>query len=64
MIMILTIEVFGFKDEKIPIRAAVFYYRLDKSILAYLIIYYANANPIIWWYQYDMYTLLIFNWRK
>ena len=47
MIMILKIDVSGYEDGKNPIRAAIFYYRLDKSILAYLIIYYANANPII-----------------
>lgn len=42
MIMILTMEVFDFEDAKYHILAAVYDYRVDKRILAYLIIHYAN----------------------
>ena len=50
MIMILTIEAFCYEDAKNQITAAICYYRVDKSILAYLIIYYANANPLLLWF--------------
>ena len=44
MIIILTMEVFDFEDAKYQIQTAVSDYRVDKSILAYLIIHYVNEH--------------------